>query len=377
MAALCRRGLWKHLANPEARGFLDTAFLLLPCNNRTGAIVVCRRPAMRAQRSKATVALGQVEKAAEPSHSVLPASSQDDPQHGYYVYPNMHPGCKTEAMPRYPTELSSLGLLRAGDYIGTVAFAASGSITAAATGMDILGCSLVGTITAVGGGTLRDALLLNKKPFWIEENEYLWMSIGASLLTFYLWQHVGWDFLKEQKAIEDADSQTLTELELKTKYHGNSTEGALLWWGDTIGIGAFCVIGAMNGCRANCHPGICMICGMMTSTFGGLTRDVLCNLPSNPSFIQAEKDGTVKRWQGNGGILHSKSDLYATTALLGAGVYVLLLKSPVLFSMTSVPVRILAGAGSAMGLRLAASNYGLGLPAWDKMSWEVDSNKAR
>ena len=49
-------------------------------------------------------------------------------------------------------------------------------------------------------------------------------------------------------------------------------------------------------------------CGMVTATFGGLTRDVVCQLP--------------KQTQGVGRILHSEAPLYATTALAGGAAYV-------------------------------------------------------
>ena len=78
-------------------------------------------------------------------------------------------------------------MLRAGDDTGTVAFAVSGSVTAASCGMDLLGSVLVGTITAVGGGTLRDSIVLTKKPFWVEENEYLVLAVGGALLAFLFW----------------------------------------------------------------------------------------------------------------------------------------------------------------------------------------------
>ena len=48
-------------------------------------------------------------------------------------------------------------LLTALDYIGTAAFAAAGTLVAGETGMDTLGCLIVGTITAIGGGTTTPA----------------------------------------------------------------------------------------------------------------------------------------------------------------------------------------------------------------------------
>ena len=72
-----------------------------------------------------------------------------------------------EGLPRFPNLHTPTGVLRSLDWFGTVAFAASGALTAATCGCDALGTVAVGTITAVGGGTIRDAVVLNKPPFWV------------------------------------------------------------------------------------------------------------------------------------------------------------------------------------------------------------------
>jgi len=69
--------------------------------------------------------------------------------------------------------------------MGTVVFATSGSLAAATAGCDLLGCVSVGTITALGGGTLRDALILRVEPFWVEEWEYLVLSGLAAGAVFF------------------------------------------------------------------------------------------------------------------------------------------------------------------------------------------------
>jgi len=81
-----------------------------------------------------------------------------------------------DGMPRFPSCSSAAGLLRGSDYFGTLIFAISGSITAASCGMDVFGATAIGTITAIGGGTIRDSLILHKQPFWIEEEEYFFMA---------------------------------------------------------------------------------------------------------------------------------------------------------------------------------------------------------
>ncbi len=53
--------------------------------------------------------------------------------------------------------------------------------------MDVLGTIVVGTVTAVGGGTIRDTLVLGRAPFWIVEWEYLLISLLAAVGAFVAW----------------------------------------------------------------------------------------------------------------------------------------------------------------------------------------------
>ena len=62
------------------------------------------------------------------------------------------------------------------DYIGTFAFAISGVRLAARKNFDLFGAFVVGFVTAVGGGTLRD-LLLDVKPFWMEHFSYVLITL--------------------------------------------------------------------------------------------------------------------------------------------------------------------------------------------------------
>ncbi|EKX53728.1 hypothetical protein GUITHDRAFT_64270 [Guillardia theta CCMP2712] len=221
-----------------------------------------------------------------------------------------------DRLSRYP-ELSVGGILRAGDYLGTATFAMTGTLTAASSGMDLLGCVVIGTITAVGGGTIRDMLLghengKSKRAFWMDEQEYLWISILSSVMTFFWWNHAA------------------QQLKL-------SQEDTWIFWLDSCGIGVFCCIGAMNGVRAGLSPFLSALCGMITSTFGGLTRDVLTHRPVR--------------------ILHSHAELYATTAFCGGGAYVAA-------RMMGMPMYVRAASGFVVGfgLRTVAWLYDIKLP---------------
>lgn len=220
-----------------------------------------------------------------------------------------------DSLPRYPS-FNTLGILRGLDYVGTISFASSGAILAASSGMDLLGATMIGTITAVGGGTIRDALILNKKPFWTAEPEYLYLCLLASTMSFSACLFYPWFASAEQ----------------------NSTFAFLA---DALGVGAFCVIGAQNGLRAGLPNVVVGLCGMATATFGGVVRDVLCNKKVR--------------------ILHSYAEIYATTAAAGAAGYMVARRIGM-----GVAGRVGVGVGLAVGLRSWARSHGVRLPVWTR-----------
>jgi len=225
--------------------------------------------------------------------------------------PAAKPPVHTDGMPRFPST-SAGGLLRGLDYFGTVVFALGGSVTAGLAGMDLLGCTIVGTVTAVGGGTVRDLLLGNFPVFWMLETEYVVLSLACAWAGFF-----GWDYLHEH-------------------WHLEENSDILRWW-DACGVGAFSVIGAQNGLRAGLHPAVAVVCGMITATFGGMIRDVLCQKPPR--------------------ILHSQSEVYATTALIGAAAYTAARGLP-------PAAKIGLGFSAAVASRYAAWTYDIRLPNW-------------
>lgn len=244
------------------------------------------------------------------------------------VIPSVHP----DGLTRYPGISSPNAILRTIDWagifilllsssfifllllliiIGTAAFAVSGTVTAGYAGMDLLGCEIVGTITAIGGGTVRDLLIGNAPVFWVYEYEYILLCLATCSATLFAWK---------------ADKDGLF-----------AEDGKLMFWTDAIGLGAFCSIGAQNGIRKGFHPVICILCGMITATFGGVIRDVLTKRPPR--------------------ILHSNSEIYATTALSGATVYL------AIRSLGASPLfRIAGGIITAVAMRYAAVEYNIRLP---------------
>lgn len=90
------------------------------------------------------------------------------------------------------------------DIFGTAVFAFSGALKAGRKGMDIIGMMIIASITSMGGGTLRDILMMGGGEehvvFWMKTPIYLEISLLTALLTFYTWPAI------EKKFGLDADS---------------------------------------------------------------------------------------------------------------------------------------------------------------------------
>ena len=131
------------------------------------------------------------------------------------------------------------------DYIGTFAFAISGIRLAAAKNFDIFGAYVVGFVTAIGGGTLRD-LFLGMTPFWMEQPSYV--VITAVALVFVI------VFRKQVVKL-------------------NNT----FFIFDAIGIGLFTVVGVERSLEAGFPMWVNIIMGSITGDAGGMFRDIFIN----------------------------------------------------------------------------------------------------
>ncbi|MFB0946330.1 MAG: TRIC cation channel family protein, partial [Spirosomataceae bacterium] len=63
------------------------------------------------------------------------------------------------------------------DILGTLVFAISGVLTAMDKKFDVVGTIIIGMVTAVGGGTLRDLLIGQTPVAWMMSNDYLITSV--------------------------------------------------------------------------------------------------------------------------------------------------------------------------------------------------------
>ncbi|MEI2421174.1 TRIC cation channel family protein, partial [Arthrospira platensis SPKY2] len=72
------------------------------------------------------------------------------------------------------------------DLLGTFAFAVSGIRLAAGKQMDWFGAYVMGLVTAIGGGTLRD-ILLQVTPFWMTDVKYF-LTTAVALVAILLFK---------------------------------------------------------------------------------------------------------------------------------------------------------------------------------------------
>ena len=136
--------------------------------------------------------------------------------------------------------------------MGTISFAVSGAMTAMRKGMDVLGVVVLGLITAVGGGALRDVLLGRTPPAIFSDPLTASLAVGASLLVFI--PAVRHQLLKTRRIYDMTMRLT-----------------------DSLGLGIFTVIGAQTACAVLGHADWFTIAffGTITGVGGGVIRDVL------------------------------------------------------------------------------------------------------
>ena len=72
------------------------------------------------------------------------------------------------------------------ELLGTVAFAVSGTLVAARCGLDLFGVLTVGTITAVGGGIMRDVIIGQIPPTIFTNPEILILALITGLVVFII-----------------------------------------------------------------------------------------------------------------------------------------------------------------------------------------------
>ena len=192
------------------------------------------------------------------------------------------------------------------DLFGVAVFTISGSLAAGRKKMDIFGVMVLGLVTALGGGTLRDMLMDSGSVFWIENRLYLLVVFITAVITF-------------------VSVRVLTI----------PKRGLLI--SDAIGLAVFTLIGTSKTLEIISSDIVAVLMGIITGVAGGMIRDVLS--AEVPLILRKE--------------------IYATAALCGSLIYVVM-------RHTSIPeiLGVILSMAVTLSIRLAAIHWSLSLPVF-------------
>ncbi|MEQ9526010.1 MAG: trimeric intracellular cation channel family protein [Thalassobaculum sp.] len=193
------------------------------------------------------------------------------------------------------------------DYASVLVFALTGALAASRAQLDIIGFAFLASLTAVGGGTLRDLLLDRNPVFWIADPGIVPTACGAAQLEFFT---------------------------------AHRMESPLRWllWLDSFALAVAVAAGTGVALALDQPPVIVLIMGVATGCFGGLMRDVVAN--EVPVILR-------------------QGELYATAALAGAGAALGLLELGL-----GRDVALLGCAGVTWALRAGSLRWGWMLPVY-------------
>ncbi|WP_434113739.1 trimeric intracellular cation channel family protein [Paraburkholderia caffeinilytica] len=203
--------------------------------------------------------------------------------------------------------------------IAITAEAMSGALVGIKKEFDLFGLCMVGTVTALGGGTVRDVLLGHYPLGWVAHPEYLVFTVGAALITSIMAHLV--TRMRQTFLVADA-----------------------------IGLAAFTVIGCNVGLSLSLHPGVAVVAGMITGIIGGVLRDLLCN--EAPLVLHGE--------------------FYASVTLIVGAVFMGLQKLGLAFDLAAVAAMIVG-----VTLRMLAVWQGWRLPKSRSAHTTIVANDSR
>ncbi|MBQ7289191.1 MAG: trimeric intracellular cation channel family protein [Clostridia bacterium] len=140
------------------------------------------------------------------------------------------------------------------EIIGTVAFAISGALIAARRSLDLFGVILVGCVTSVGGGVLRDVFMGKIPPAIFSNTIILLIAAITSIVVFIILYIHAKQFDVYEKRIETINN-----------------------FFDAVGLAAFSVTGTEMACAAGFSDKFVfsISMGILTGIGGGIIRDIL------------------------------------------------------------------------------------------------------
>jgi uncharacterized membrane protein YeiH len=160
------------------------------------------------------------------------------------------------------------------NWLGTITFAITGALVAIRKRFDVVGVLVLGSVTAIGGGSIRDLIAGVIPPTSVTNEPLLWAVAATCLLVFVVHRWV--------------------------------PEGWVLYGLDTLGLAAFAALGAATALDLGFGFWGTVLSGVVSGVGGGVIRDLL--------------GGDIP------GILYRFSDFYATAAA-GAAAVVFLAQS--------------------------------------------------
>ncbi|SPH16581.1 hypothetical protein DEA8626_00091 [Defluviimonas aquaemixtae] len=197
-------------------------------------------------------------------------------------------------------------LLELLDYASVFIFALTGALVASRAQLDIVGFAFVASLTAVGGGTVRDVLLDRHPIFWVAAPSFIAVAVAAAILVFF--------------------TAHLFESRLK-----------VLTWLDACALSVAVPAGTGVALALGAHWGIVLLMGVATGCFGGLMRDVVCN--EVPLVLK-------------------QGELYVTAAFSGAAAAL------VATQFLPIGLALLVCAGTTFTLRAGSLIFGWSLPVY-------------
>lgn len=199
------------------------------------------------------------------------------------------------------------------EIIGTVAFAASGAMTAIRKNLDLLGILVLGVTTATGGGLIRDIILGVHPPVLFIRPVYVTAAIISIIILFLLikFRH--------------------NTMHLLQSYLYEN----ILNFFDAVGLGVFTVVG-VNAARGTCgeYLFLKLFLGVITGVGGGILRDMMVN--ETPAVL--------------------KKHVYACASIAGAVCYVFLA------SLMETDAAMILSILLVVAIRLLARHYKWNLP---------------
>lgn len=212
-------------------------------------------------------------------------------------------------------------IIQTGDYmssflfafeiIGTIAFAVSGAVKAIKYKMDMLGVCILGIVTGVGGGVMRDTIIGNTPALAIRDPLFGIIALVTSLAVF------------------------LIVFFTKSKTEGGKRYSAIMFLADTLGLAVFANTALTIARGANIdNPIALIVLGTLTGVGGGVIRDMFCG---DVPYV-------------------FKKHIYALAAAAGSLVNILA------HMLLPENISVILGVGTVILIRILAAHFKWNLP---------------